>query len=175
MTDKNSISGAAIKTMRKPHGPGKPFRPGNRFGKGRPAGSRNKATLTLQALLDGEGEAITRQAIRLAKAGNQTALRLCLERLIPPRKERLVRLTLPEDIGTAEGVSRAMAAVLASAAQGKVTLSEATQLASLLEIRRKTIETQDFDRRLGEIENRIKSSEPERSSVISFGDAARRW
>jgi hypothetical protein len=35
---------------------------------GRPAGSRNKATLALDALLDGEGEAITRKAIELAKA-----------------------------------------------------------------------------------------------------------
>jgi hypothetical protein len=125
--------------------------------------------------LDGEGEAITRQAIRLAKAGNQTALRLCLERLIPPRKERLVRLTLPEDISTAEGVSNALAAVLRSAAQGKVTLSEATQLASLLEIRRKMIETQDLERRLGEIENKIKSSDPERPTVISIGEVARSW
>jgi hypothetical protein len=97
-----------------------------------------------------------------------------LERLIPPRKERPVRLRLPEGTSTAEGVSNALAAVLASAAQGEITPSEATQLASLLEIRRRTIETQDIERRLGEIENRIKKSEPERSSIIGFGDAPRR-
>ena len=37
---------------------GKPFAPGNRSGKGRPVGSRNKTTLMLEQLLDGEGEAI---------------------------------------------------------------------------------------------------------------------
>ena len=83
-------------------GPGKPFRPGNRFGKGRPTGSRNTATLALQALLDGDGEAIMRKAIRLAKAGNETALRLCLERLIAPRKERLVRLKLLPEAPTGQ-------------------------------------------------------------------------
>ena len=37
---------------------GKPFPLGNRSGKGRPVGSRNKTTLMLEQLLDGEGEAI---------------------------------------------------------------------------------------------------------------------
>ena len=149
------------KTNSRSRGPGKPFRPGNRFGKGRPTGSRNTATLALQALLDRDGEAIMRKAIRLAKAGNETALRLCLERLIAPRKERPVRLKLPADISTAEGISHALAAILASAAQGEITIGEAVQLASLLEVRRKMIETQEFERRLGEMENRMNSGESE--------------
>jgi hypothetical protein len=40
---------------------------------GRPQGSRNKATIALQALLDEEGEQITRKAIEMAKAGGNTA------------------------------------------------------------------------------------------------------
>ena len=48
---------------------------------GRAAGSRNRATLAIEALLEGEGEALTRKAIELAKAGDMTALRLCLDRL----------------------------------------------------------------------------------------------
>ncbi len=89
-------------TTSRPRGSGKPFRPSNRFGKGRPAGSRNNATLALQALLDGDGEAITRKAIKLAKAGNGSALRLCLERLIATRKERLVRLKLLPEAPTGQ-------------------------------------------------------------------------
>jgi hypothetical protein len=143
------------KTKGASRGPGKPFQSGNRFGKGRPTGSRNTATLALEALLDGEGEAITRKASDLAKAGNEAAVRLCLERLIAPRKERPVRLKLPEDTSTAQGVSNALTAILASAAQGEITMGEAVQLANLLEIRRKAIETQEFERRLAEIENRI--------------------
>jgi hypothetical protein len=142
-------------------GPGKPFLPGNRLGKGRPVGSRNTATLTLQALLDGEGEAITRKVISLAKAGNETALRLCLERLMAPRKQRPVQLKLPKDISTAEGLAQAQAAVLSSAAQGEITIGDALQLAGLLEIRRKTIETQEFEQRLGEMENRMNLGESE--------------
>src|SRR6267378_2403412 len=43
---------------------GKPFAPGQSGNPaGRPVGSRNKATLAIDALLDGEGEALTRKAI----------------------------------------------------------------------------------------------------------------
>jgi hypothetical protein len=105
--------------------------------------------------LDGEGAAITRKAIKLAKAGNERALRLCLERLIPPCHERLVHLTLPLDITTAGGVSGALGAILAAVAQGDITTGKAVQLASVLEVRRKTIETEEFERRLTEMENRV--------------------
>src|SRR5215203_5958726 len=66
------------------------FRPGN---PGRPPGARNKATLAALALLEGEAEALTRRCVELALAGDTTALRLCLERLLP--KGRPVRLQLP--------------------------------------------------------------------------------
>ena len=56
----------------------KPGTSGNPSGK--PAGARNKTTLAVEALLDGEAEDLTRKAIELAKAGDMTALRLCLDR-----------------------------------------------------------------------------------------------
>ena len=137
-------------------GLGKPFQPGNRYGRGRPVGSRNKATIAMQDLLDGEGEAITLKAIKLAKAGNEVALRLCLERLIAPRRERTVRLKLPSDISRAEGISGAVAAILEAVAGGEITTGEAAQLANVLEVRRKAIETQDLERRLIQLENGMK-------------------
>jgi len=53
---------------------------------GRPAGARNKATETAELLLDGEAAALTRKAVELALAGDAMALRLCLDRIIPPRR-----------------------------------------------------------------------------------------
>ena len=58
----------------------KPGEPGNPAGK--PKGTRNKMTRAAEALLDGEAEALTRKAIKLAKAGDLTALRLCLDRIV---------------------------------------------------------------------------------------------
>jgi len=68
--------------------------------KGRPLGSKHKATLAAQAILDGEGEALTRKAVELALDGHPIALRLCLERLCPPRKDRPVTLELPKSVAT---------------------------------------------------------------------------
>lgn len=61
------------------------FQKGNKLG-GRPPGRKNKATMLAQELLDGEAEKITRKCISEAKKGNPVALKLCMERLIPPRK-----------------------------------------------------------------------------------------
>jgi hypothetical protein len=49
----------------------------------KPKGTRNKTTLAVEALLDGEAETLTRKAIELAKAGDLAALRVCLDRIAP--------------------------------------------------------------------------------------------
>lgn len=134
---------------------GKPFQPGNNLGKGRPAGSRNKATLALEEMLEGEAEAITRKAIELAKNGDQAAMRLVVERLIPPCRERKVRLTLPE-IASAADVCNAFKAVLAQVAEGHLAIGEGERLANLLEFGRKSIEAQEYERRLAELENAVR-------------------
>jgi hypothetical protein len=61
---------------------------------GKKAGTRRKATRAALALLSGEAEGLTRKAVELALAGDVTALRLCLERLVPPCREAPVTLDL---------------------------------------------------------------------------------
>lgn len=84
---------------------GRRFERGN---PGRPKGTRNKATLAAEALLEGEAEALTRKAIELALAGDGAALRLCLERIVPVRRGRAVALDLPP-VRTAADLTAAQA------------------------------------------------------------------
>src|SRR6516165_7000485 len=86
---------------------------------GKPKGTRNKVTLAVEALLDGEAEALTRKAIELAKGGDLTALRLCMDRLLPPRKDRPVSLDLPR-IDSARDAPKAISALLAAVAAGEL-------------------------------------------------------
>jgi hypothetical protein len=75
---------------------GRPFergRSGNPGGRRR--GSRNKATLAAAALLAGESEALTRKAVEMALAGDPAAMRLCMERVLPPCRELTVKFSLP--------------------------------------------------------------------------------
>jgi hypothetical protein len=66
-------------------------------------------TLAVEALLDGEAETITRKAIKLAKDGNMAALRLCLDRIAPPRKDRPVLFELPPVSSAADATNAAIA------------------------------------------------------------------
>jgi len=127
------------------------FTRGNKLGPGRPAGSRNKATLAVEALLDGESEALTRKAIELALEGDGQALRICLDRICPPRKSRPVTFDLPS-LQDAGGMSEAMIAVLNAVAKGDLTPDEANSIAGLIEVSRKAYETEELEARIARLE-----------------------
>jgi len=118
---------------------------------GRPMGARNKATEAAELLLDGEAEALTRKAVELALEGEAEALRLCLERIIPPRRGRSVKLGLPAVRGAAD-LAGTMAAITTAGVQGTITPREAAELARVVEISVRAVETSDFERRLRELE-----------------------
>lgn len=126
------------------------FKPGN---PGRPKGSRHKTTLAMLALMEGEAEAITRSCIDAAKAGDMTAARMVLERLLPPAKERPISVSFPE-VQTAEGVAEAQAAILRAVAAGEVLPAEAATLASIVESRRRAIETAELEARITALEGK---------------------
>jgi luciferase-like monooxygenase len=73
-----------------------------------------------EALLDGEAEGLTRKVLEMALAGDTVALRLCLERILPPRRERPVRFRLPA-LQTPADAAAAMAAIAAAVADGHLT------------------------------------------------------
>ena len=128
------------------------FAPGNKLG-GRPKGARNKATLAVEQLLDGEAEAITRKAIELALAGDGPAMRLCLERLMPARKDSPVLFALPR-IDTALDAVTASTALLAAVASGDVTPEEAGKVMGLLTAHKQLVEVCDLEARLQRLEER---------------------
>ena len=118
---------------------------------GKKPGTRHRATLAVEKLLDGEGEELTRKAIELAKDGDLTALKLCLERICPPRKSRPINIDLPA-VDTGGGVSQAQAVVVQAVGEGEITPDEGKVLADILEARRKSIETADHEARLSKLE-----------------------
>src|SRR5437879_13128530 len=74
---------------------GRPFQLGNKYGRGRPRGSRNKVARVCQATLDTHAESLTKKCLVLAYQGNPTAMRLCMERLMPARRQRTLQFKLP--------------------------------------------------------------------------------
>jgi hypothetical protein len=127
---------------------GRPFekgRSGNPLG--RRVGCRNRTTIAAAALLAGEAEALTRKAVELALEGDPTALRLCIERVLPQCRERAVKFALPP-IESAADIAPAMKAVTSALAGGVITPAEAATIAAVVDTFVRAIETSDFDRRL---------------------------
>ena len=118
---------------------------------GRPKGTRNKTTLAMEELLDGEAEIITRKAIEKAKEGDMAAIRLCLERILPTIKSRPIEIDLPP-VETAEDITAAQGAVIAAMARGEITPDDASTVAGVLEAKRRAIETVELEKRLDILE-----------------------
>lgn len=120
---------------------------------GRPRGARHKTTIAIEALLEGEAEGLTRKAIEMAKAGDTVALRLCLDRLAPPRKDAPVALDLPPVRSAADAVE-ASVSVLSAVAAGEITPDEAGRVMALLAAHKGIVEAGDLEARITALEAR---------------------
>ena len=128
------------------------FKPGESGNpSGRPKGARNKSTIAAEALLDGEAETITRRCIDLALEGDSTALRLCLSRILPVKRDRTIELDLPA-LEDSQDSLRAIGTVLEAVGAGEITPSEGQAVASLLETHRRTFEVEELEHRIEALE-----------------------
>jgi hypothetical protein len=92
-----------------------------------------------------------RKAIELAKAGDMTAIRLCMERILPPRKDRPVSFTLPT-ITSAKDALSALSALLTAVSTGELTPSEAAEVGKLVHGYVKATEINELPERLERLE-----------------------
>jgi Family of unknown function (DUF5681) len=101
---------------------------------GRPPGSRNRATLFAEALLEGEAEMIVRNAIRAAVNDVPWAVRLCFDRLSPRLRSRAapIAFELPQ-ISTPADIPPAIAKISSALAEGDITIDEAERYTAVLE------------------------------------------
>jgi hypothetical protein len=89
--------------------------------------------------------------IEAAKSGDPTAMRLCVERLIPVRKGRPIEFALPP-VETASGVVEAIGMIAKQMADGELSPEEAATVASVIEIQRRAIDLVGIEERLKKVE-----------------------
>ena len=80
---------------------------------------RNKATLAIESLLQGQAEALTQTAVTKALEGDSVALRLCMERIAPVQRIT-VSFSLPI-MKNALDASEAAGSVLTAVSEGELT------------------------------------------------------
>ena len=120
---------------------------------GRPKGSRNKATIAIESLLQGQAEALTQTAITKALGGDSLALRLCMERIAPAPKDQPASFNLPE-MNNALDASEAAGSVLTAVSEGELTPIEATRVMGLIDSYRRALELTEIEQRLQALEHR---------------------
>lgn len=119
---------------------------------GKPRGTRHKTTVAILSLLDGQAEALSRKAIDLALEGDTVALRLCLERIAPPRKDAPVQFDLPP-MESAADAAKAASSVLSAVSMGELTPAEGAHVMGLIETYRRTLETTEIEARIAALED----------------------
>jgi Family of unknown function (DUF5681) len=118
---------------------------------GRPRGARNKRTLALENIMEGESEVITRKVMEMAKGGHITAIRLIIDRLAPIQKDRPVDFELPPLNTPADAVT-ASAAIVAAVAAGDLTPLEAAQLSKVVHAYVQALEARVFEQTLAKLQ-----------------------
>ena len=119
---------------------------------GRPRGSRNKATIAIENLIEGQAEALTQTVIKKALEGDSVALRLCMERIAPPPKDAAVTFSMPT-MSNALDAAKAAGNVLTAVSKGDLTPLEATRVMVLVDSYRRTLELTAIEERLKALEN----------------------
>ena len=123
--------------------------------RGRPKGSRNKATLLAIAAMEGELTDVVKVVIDAAKGGDMAAARLVVDKLIPTTRERPLSIALP-DVTSVDDCATAQAKVLAAVATGEILPGEGETLAGLIEHQRRSLETIDLAARTTALEKQLK-------------------
>ncbi|SAL19369.1 hypothetical protein AWB71_00930 [Caballeronia peredens] len=117
---------------------------------GKPKGARDKRT-ALRELLQPHAADLVKKAVELAKAGDTTALRICIDRCIPAMKAKDEPVELPALTGSlaeqGDAVMRAMAA-------GAITPDQAQAVMQVLAAQVRIIEADDLEKRIAALEGK---------------------
>jgi Family of unknown function (DUF5681) len=125
---------------------------------GRPLGSRNHATVLMESLLEGKAEELLQKAVEMALAGDTTALRLCMDRLMPARKDRPIKLSLPP-IDTVQQISLAVGKVAKAIGDGEITPIDGEVFTNVLVAHKDIVAQLDFAQRFEDMQRRLADLE----------------
>ena len=109
---------------------------------GRPQGTRNHATLLAERLLEDQIREICATVVAEACAGNMQAAKIVLERILPPKKDRPIRINLPE-MNSCTDLAKSMSFVINAVGSGQISPSEGEAIARILDMHAKTLELSD--------------------------------
>ncbi len=121
--------------------------------KGKPKGAKDKRT-ELRALLQPYAGKLVKKAVDMALSGDTAALRLCIDRLIPPIKARETPISLPH----VNDLVRQGKTILAELCASEITPSEASRLMQVLTGQARMVESGELEKRIAALETSFGNS-----------------
>ena len=127
---------------------GRSFKPGN---PGRPRGSKNKTTLLIEQMMDGQAEQLVQTLLKKAQSGDVACLRMVLDRLCPPRKGQPIDVVMPP-LNSSQDVLSAIGSIWTALGEGRLTPDEARDLSVVVDQSIRAIELYDMIKRVTALE-----------------------
>ena len=124
--------------------------------KGRRPGTKNRAAFLAEKRIEDEAEPLIKTLIEKAKEGHSAELRLCVERILPPRRERPLQFSLPE-LNTPADALKAIGKIAEAVSHGELSESQAKVLIDLVRTFVETRNAVDNDARLAVVEQDLSS------------------
>ena len=126
-----------------------PYKPGESGNpKGKPKGAKSKFT-KFRELLEPHAEELFGKAVEMAMNGDATAMRLCVERLVPAYRAASNTINLPKMKGTPTEQAQA---ALEAMANGELTLDDANGVLTAITQTTKIKEIDDLEKRISALE-----------------------
>lgn len=121
---------------------------------GKPKGTKNKATIAAEQLLQGDLNNICRRLIEEALVGNVQAIKLVLDRVLPSNKDRFIDIKLPK-LKTSEDAVKAISTIIDAVGDGSITPNEGEAMSRVVNAFLKAIESQEIEKRVSVLEQGI--------------------
>jgi hypothetical protein len=121
--------------------------------KGRPKGTSDKRT-ELRGLLQPRAHELVDKAVELALAGDTSALKLCIDRVIPAYKPKDESVPLPSMSEGANATDKSQA-VIASMAKGEISPADVSAIIQAITGSLKVMEIEELEERLKALEEKL--------------------
>jgi hypothetical protein len=110
-------------------------------------------TIMAERMMQDDAQDVVRAVINAARGGDMVAAKLVLERVLPVRRGRPLRLALPA-VNTPAELPAAVAVLVAEVASGVLTAEEAASVGALLGLQGKVLELAEVETRLRALEQK---------------------
>jgi len=127
--------------------------------KGRPQGSRHKASLAVEGMFLDEHERLTEKCISMALDGHFPALKLAIERILPVKKSVAVKLSGMPVINDVKDLPSLTGYILQTISEGELSPADGATLSNVVRNHKEALIVGQLEQRLEQLEQQLTAGQ----------------